>query len=218
MITPLGWTTDDQITGRITPVIRWTTDDHITGMITVNTNSPRSCRRSWQPPGLLGNTAAAAATDPAGSKTGGRHPCPGSPAACGEHVAAQHDALKLAERAPGIPRARTRVRRMRTADWRVRIRWICCCDCCCLINQSCLAVLRPYSRAAVPPGPHPITLHPTRRTPEHWRQSIMMRARRIWYPHETTTWAHFLHGVKRSRTASSNDRGTSALLHPWTLW
>ena len=135
MITPLGWTTDDQITGRITPVIRWTTDDHITGMITVNTNSPRSCRRSWQPPGLLGNTAAAAATDPAGSKTGGRHPCPGSPAACGEHVAAQHDALKLAKRAPGIPRARTRVRPMRTADWRVRIRWICCCDCCCLINR-----------------------------------------------------------------------------------
>ena len=37
-------------------------------------------------------------------------------------------------------------------------RWICCCDCCCLINQSCLAVLRPYSRAAVPPGPHPITM------------------------------------------------------------
>ena len=158
MITPLGWTTDDQITGRITPVIRWTTDDHITGMITVNTNSPRSCRRSWQPPGLLGNTAAAAATDPAGSKTGGRHPCPGSPAACGEHVAAQHDALKLAERAHGIPRARTRVRRMRTADWRVRIRWICCCDCCCLINQSCLGVLRPSSRATVPPGPHPITM------------------------------------------------------------
>ena len=37
-------------------------------------------------------------------------------------------------------------------------RWICCCDCCCLINQSCLGVLRPSSRAAVSPGPHPITM------------------------------------------------------------
>ena len=37
-------------------------------------------------------------------------------------------------------------------------RWICCCDCCCLINQSCLGVLRPSCRAAVPPGPHPITM------------------------------------------------------------
>ena len=63
----------DHITGMITPV-GWTTDAHITGMITVNTKSPRSCRRSGQPPGLLGNTAAAAATDPAGSKTGGRNP------------------------------------------------------------------------------------------------------------------------------------------------
>ena len=73
MISPLGWTTDDHITGIITPV-GWTTDDHIIGMITVNTNNPRSCRRSRQPPGLLGNTAAAAATDSAGSKTGGRNP------------------------------------------------------------------------------------------------------------------------------------------------
>jgi hypothetical protein len=37
-------------------------------------------------------------------------------------------------------------------------RWICCCDCCCLIHQSCLGVLRPSSRAAVSPGPHPITM------------------------------------------------------------
>ena len=37
-------------------------------------------------------------------------------------------------------------------------RWICYCDCCCLIHQSCLGVLRTSSRAAVSPGPHPITM------------------------------------------------------------
>ena len=185
MITPLGWTTDD----------------HLTWMIPVNINSPRTCRRSWQPPGLLGNTAAAAATDPAGSKTGGRHPCPGSPAACGEHVAAQHDALKLAERAHSIPRARTRVRRMRTADWRVRIRWICCCDCCCLINQSCLGVLR---------GPPLVQLCRQVRIPSpcviimitHWLHNRPLTSNK---DSRALPTEHY-DGAKRSRSASGNDR------------
>ena len=89
-----------------------------------------------------------------------------------------------------------------------------------LLSCSCVArsashhhVLSYWSRI----GYTTAILRPTR-TLEHCRQSIMMKARRIWYPHETTTWAHFLHGVKRSRSASGNDRETSALLHPWTLW
>ena len=36
MITPLGWTTGDHITGMITPV-GWTADAYITGMITIKT-------------------------------------------------------------------------------------------------------------------------------------------------------------------------------------
>ena len=91
----------DHITGMITPV-GWTTDDRITGIITVNANSPRSCRRSRQPPGLLGDTAAAA-TDPAAGPsdhitgmitslrcrtTGGRNPCPGQRHVQGTHPCA----------------------------------------------------------------------------------------------------------------------------------
>ena len=64
-----------------------------------------------------------------------------------DHVKAPPSRHRLARR--------TRVKRMRTAQ---PSRWICCCDCCCLINQSCLGVLRPSSRAAVSPGPHPITM------------------------------------------------------------
>ena len=94
----------------------------------------------------LGNTAAAAATDPARSKTGGRNPCPGSPAACGEHISAQQEALKLAERAthqgtvPLASLTRGQAYENRRQEGSLGI---CCCDCCCLINQSCLGVLRP---------------------------------------------------------------------------
>ena len=36
---------------------------------------------------------------------------------------------------------------------------------------------------------------------------------------QRTTWrAHNLHGVKRKRSASSNDKLTVAFLHPLTLW
>ena len=135
----------DYITGMITPV-GWTTDAHITGMITVNTNSPRSCRRSGQPPGLLGNTAAAAATDPAGSKTGGRNPCPGPRRVRGTRPCAACPEVGRTRAAPSEMTAyegntqpahrlawRARVRRMRTAR---APRWTCCCDCCCLITAS----------------------------------------------------------------------------------
>ena len=73
-----------------------------------------------------------------GDVTGGRNPCPGSPAACGEHISAQQEALKLAERAthqgtvPLASLTRGQAYENRRQEGSLGI---CCCDCCCLINR-----------------------------------------------------------------------------------